>query len=163
MEHATEVWSLINSMFTSRSGANVTHLRAVLSHTKKLNMTADQYVAQMKGFAIEIVAAGHTIDDDELRDHILNGLDKEYNPVFESINAMPMCMVSDVHDLLRAFEQRWNMLSSGNSKGFESSANSKSCGRGGGRDYYKKNNHGRPCGHEEDRGRNGGGGRHPPQ
>jgi hypothetical protein len=82
MEHAAEVWSLINSMFTSRSGANVTHLCAALSNTKKLNTTTDQYVTKMKGFATELVTAGRTIDDDELRDHILNGLDKEYNPVF---------------------------------------------------------------------------------
>jgi hypothetical protein len=104
MENAAKVWSLINSMFTSRSGANVTHLRAVLSNMKKINMTADQYVNKMKGFATELVAAGHTIDDDELRDHILNGLDEEYNPVFASVNAMTTCMVSDLQDLLKAFE-----------------------------------------------------------
>jgi hypothetical protein len=105
MEHAAQVWSLIGSMFTSRSGANVTHLRAALSNTKKINMTADQYVDKMKGFATELIAAGRTIDDDELRDHILNGLDEEYNPVFASVNAMPMCTVSDLQDLLRAFER----------------------------------------------------------
>jgi hypothetical protein len=53
MEHAAQVWSLINFMFSSRSGANVTHLRAALSNTKKINMTADQYVDKMKGFATE--------------------------------------------------------------------------------------------------------------
>jgi hypothetical protein len=105
MEHAAEVWSPINSMFTSRSGANVTHLRAALSNTKKINMTADQYVNKMKGFATELAAAGRTIDDDELHDDILNGLDEEYNPVFASVNAMTTCTVSDLQDLLRAFER----------------------------------------------------------
>jgi hypothetical protein len=161
MEHAAEVWSLISSMFTSRSGANVTHLCAALSNTKKINMTADEYVDQMKGFATELAAGGRTIDDDELRDHILNGLDEEYNLVFASVNAMTTCTVSDLQDLLRAFEHRQNMLSSGNPKGFESSANSASRGGGGGRGYYKKNNQGRPRGREEERGRNGGGGRRP--
>jgi histone deacetylase 1/2 len=73
-----------------------------------------------------------------------------------------MCTVSELQDLRRAFERRQGMLSSGNPKGFESSANSASCG-GGGRGYYKKNNQGRPHGREEDNGRNGGGGRHLPQ
>jgi hypothetical protein len=163
MEHAAQVWTLINSMFASRSGANVTHLRAALSNTKKINMIADQCIDKMKGFATELVAAGRTIDDDELRDHILNGLDEEYNPVFASVSAKTNCTVSDLHDLLRAFERHQNMLSSGNPKGFESLANSASRGGGGGRGYYKKNNHGRPRGHEEDKGRNGGGGRRPPQ
>jgi hypothetical protein len=57
-------------------GANVTHLHAALSNTKKINMTADQYVAKMKGFATELIATGRTIDNDELCDHILSGLDK---------------------------------------------------------------------------------------
>jgi hypothetical protein len=163
MEHAAEVWSLINSMFTSTLGANVTHLHVALSNTKKINMPADQYIAKMKGFATELFTAGRTIDDDELRDHILNNLDEEYNPLFALVNAMTMCMVIDLHDLLRAFEQCHNMLSSGNLKGFEFLENSASFGGGGSRGYYKKNNHGRPHGREEDRGRNGGGSRRPPQ
>jgi hypothetical protein len=152
MEHAAEVWSLINSMFTSRLGANITHLHAVLSNTKKINMTADQYVDKMKGFATELIAAGHTIEDDELRDHILNGLDEEYNPVFASVSAMTTCTVSDLQDLHRAFEHRQSMLSSGNPKGFESSVNSASRGGGCGRGYYKKKNQGCPRGREEERG-----------
>jgi hypothetical protein len=104
MEHAAQVWSLISSMFTSRSGANVTHLSAALSKMKNINMTTDQYVDKMKGFATELVSISCTIDNDEHRDHILNSLDEEYNPVFASVNAMPMCTVSDLQDLLRAFE-----------------------------------------------------------
>ncbi|KAK1699417.1 hypothetical protein QYE76_016176 [Lolium multiflorum] len=155
MEHAAEVWELVNSMYTSRSKANVTHLRAALSNTKKLNMDADQYVAKMKGFATELIAAGRSIDDDELRDHILNGLDEEYDGVFALVNAMTNCTVSDLHDLIRASDMRKKMLSGGDPKGFESSVNSASRGRGN----YKKNYHGRPRDREEDRWRNGGGGR----
>jgi hypothetical protein len=47
MEHAAEVSTLINSMFTSGSGVNVTHLHGALSNKKKLNMAAGQYVAKM--------------------------------------------------------------------------------------------------------------------
>ncbi|KAK1668456.1 hypothetical protein QYE76_056615 [Lolium multiflorum] len=117
---------------SSKSKANVTHLRGALSNTKKLNMSADQYIAKIKGFATERIAAGRTIDDDELRDLILNGLGEDYNGVVAAVNAMTSC------------------------SGFESSVNSASRRRS-----YKKNNHGRPRVREEDRGRNGGGERRP--
>ncbi|KAK1606145.1 hypothetical protein QYE76_029818 [Lolium multiflorum] len=167
LEHAADVWSLVNNLFASRSKANVSHLRGALSNTKKLNMTADQYIAKMRGFATELVAAGRTIEEDELVDLILNGLDEDYNGLVASVNAMTTpCSVSDFHGLLSAFDTRQNMLSGGNAqKRFESSANSASrgCDRRDG--YYKKNyqGHGRPRGREEERGRDGGGGRRPPQ
>jgi hypothetical protein len=79
MEHAADVWDLINKLFASRSKANVTHLCGALSNTKKLNMRADQYIGKMRGFATELIDAGRTIEDDELVDLILNGLDEDYN------------------------------------------------------------------------------------
>ncbi|KAK1628605.1 hypothetical protein QYE76_002920 [Lolium multiflorum] len=93
MEHAAEVWDLVNSMFMSRSKLNVTHLRGALSNTKKLNMSAGQYVAKMKGFATELIAAGRPIEEDELRDLILNGLDEEYDGVWASVNGMTNCTI----------------------------------------------------------------------
>ena len=88
MEHPADVWNLINNLFASRSKDNVTHLPGVLSNTKKLNMTADQYVAKMKGFATELIVVGRTIEDDELVDLILNSLSDYYNGFVASINAM---------------------------------------------------------------------------
>jgi hypothetical protein len=100
LEHAADVWCFVKGMFESKSKANVTHLRGALSNTKKLNMSADQYIAKIKGFATERIAAGRTIDDDELRDLILNGLGEDYNGVVAAVNAMTSCSVSDLHDLI---------------------------------------------------------------
>ena len=86
-------------------------------------------MAEMKGFATELVAAGRTIEDDELVDLILNGLDEDYNGLVASVNAMTNCTVSDLHALLVAFDMRQNMLRGGGQKSFESSANSATRGR----------------------------------
>jgi hypothetical protein len=165
MEHAADVWDLINKMFASRSKANVTHLRGALSNTKKLNMMADQYIGKMRGFATELITAGRTIEDDELVDLILNGLDEDYNGLVTTVNAMTTYTVSELHDLISAHDQRQDMLSSGDGhKKFESSANSANRGRGR-RDVYNNKNHyhGHPNGRGGGGGRGGGRGRHPLQ
>jgi hypothetical protein len=43
--------STTNGLFASRTKEDVTNLRGALSNIKKLNMTADEYVAKMRGFA----------------------------------------------------------------------------------------------------------------
>jgi hypothetical protein len=79
-------------------------------------MTANQYMGKMKGFTTELVAGGCTIDDDELVDLILNDIDKDYNKLVSMVNALKNRTVSDLHDLICAFDMRQNMLSSGDKK-----------------------------------------------
>jgi hypothetical protein len=43
-------------------------------NTKKLNMTAQHYISKMKGYASKLAAARKIVDDDELKDYIMNGL-----------------------------------------------------------------------------------------
>jgi hypothetical protein len=38
-------------------------LRGSLSNTKKLDMTADKYLAKMKGFVFELATVGIKVDD----------------------------------------------------------------------------------------------------
>ena len=104
LEHAAEVWALINLIFASRSKASRASLRGGLANTKKLGMTADQYVAKMRGFAIELIATGCDIEDEELVEFMLNGLDAEYNGLVSAVNAMDTCSVSDLHGLLAAHD-----------------------------------------------------------
>jgi hypothetical protein len=144
LEHAADVWDLVNGLFVSRTKANVTHLRAALSNTKKMNMTADDYVGKMRGFATELTVAGRIIEEEELVDLILNGLDEDYNELFSTVQAMTKCTVSDLQSLIRAFDARQNMLSGGgDQKRFESSANSASRDRGRRNGNYNDNHNGR--------------------
>ncbi|KAK1667743.1 hypothetical protein QYE76_055902 [Lolium multiflorum] len=67
LEHASEVWATVEDIFASQSRAKVNMLRGALSNTKKLDSTAAQYIAKMKGFVSELAAAGKHVDDDELK------------------------------------------------------------------------------------------------
>jgi hypothetical protein len=43
----------------------------------------------MKGFASELATAGKTVDDDELKDYMMNGLDGSYNGFVASLKVVP--------------------------------------------------------------------------
>ena len=154
----------------------VSFLRGALANTKKLDKTAEQYIAMMKGFAAELVATGKQVDDDEVRDYILAGLDGEYNSLVASINANPSTTLNDMCAQLTAYDFRNKMLSE--SAGiFSSSANvagrssnngyrsHNSGGQGrqrGGHGYQPRRNHGQNRGHgRRGRGRGRGRGRVP--
>ncbi|KAK1678516.1 hypothetical protein QYE76_039364 [Lolium multiflorum] len=96
LEHTSEVWATVEDIFSSQSRAKVNMLRGALSNTKKLDHTATQYIAKMKGFVSELAAAGKHVDDDELKGYILNGLDGDYNPLVASINAVPSTTLNDL-------------------------------------------------------------------
>jgi hypothetical protein len=65
----------------------------------------------MKGYASELATAGKHVDDDELKDYILNGLDESFNSLVASINAVPSTSLSDMFSQLLSCETRDNMLS----------------------------------------------------
>ena len=141
LEHAADVWGALTAMHTTQSKARVTTLRGALTNTKKEELTAAQYIAKMKGFASELVAAGKGVDDDELRDYILNGLDSGYNSLVASINAVPTTMLHDMCSQLEAYDLRQQMLAAfgQNTGSFSSSVNAATRGRynrGGGQQRY---------------------------
>ena len=89
LEHASEVWQAITTLYSSQSKARITMLHGALSNTKKNELSIVQYITKMKGFASELSAAGKKVDDDAMKDYILNGLDGDYNPIVASINSVP--------------------------------------------------------------------------
>jgi hypothetical protein len=80
METASEVWGAIKAIFASQSQTRVSNLRVALARTKKDNMTMEQFFNKMKGYADEPAAAGRSIDEEELVEYLLAGLDESYNP-----------------------------------------------------------------------------------
>ncbi|KAK1665884.1 hypothetical protein QYE76_054043 [Lolium multiflorum] len=132
VEHCVEVWASIQHLFSSQSKAQINTLHGSLSNTKKLDMKAEKYITKMKGFAMELAAAGKKIDDDELKGYILNGLGAAYTPFVASINAVPSTTLADMCAQLTAYDQREAMLSeTGQEVGsFQTSANDAARGRG---------------------------------
>ena len=63
-------------------------------------MTAAQFISKMKGFTSELAAAGKKVDDDELKDYILNGLDGDYNPIVASSQANPAMKLNDTCSMI---------------------------------------------------------------
>jgi hypothetical protein len=87
-------------------------LRGALANTKKLEMTATQFIAKMKGFVSELVVAGKRVDDDdELKGYILTGLDGEYTLFVASINDVPPTTFTDMCSKLQAYDYRQSTLS----------------------------------------------------
>ena len=49
----------------------------------------------MKSCAFELTTTGKKVDDDELKDYILNSLDGDYNPLIASINIVPSTTLTE--------------------------------------------------------------------
>ncbi|XP_071680467.1 uncharacterized protein [Lolium perenne] len=162
MDTAAEVWGAIKAMFASQSRTRVSNLRVALARTKRENMTAAQYFTKMKGFADELAAAGRPIDEEELVEYLLAGLDDQYNPLFAAIgaNGAADLTVADLYSQVSAYDSRIELLTDGAVGG--SSVNSASRGRGGprGRGQYGGRRGGRGYGNRG-HGRRGGGNGNP--
>lgn len=85
----------------------------------------------MKSIADEMAAAGNKLDDDEIIEYILNGLDADYNPFVSSVTMKDNLTLSDLYAQLLAYEAR--LLQQHNDGGRSySSANAATRGRGRG-------------------------------
>jgi hypothetical protein len=73
-------------------------------------MTAQQYITKMKGYASELAAAGKPVDDDELTDYIMNGLDGSFNNLVAAINDVPSTSLNDMCSQILSCETRDQML-----------------------------------------------------
>jgi hypothetical protein len=115
--HAADVWSAIHELFSSQSKSRVSNIRGALTNTKKLDMTAQQYITKMKGYASVLATAGKKVDDDELRDYIMNGLDGSYNGFVAALKVVPSTTLNDMCSQLLSYENCDAMLSNSQAPG----------------------------------------------
>jgi hypothetical protein len=113
-------------MFSSQTRAHVVNMRLALTSTFKGNMTVTKYIGRMKALGDEMAAAVRKLEDDELVEYILTGLDS----VSTVLARTDPISVSELYSLMPAFETRVDLRTKGNS--FRSSANIVSHGRGRG-------------------------------
>jgi hypothetical protein len=92
-------------------------------------MSMSDYINKMKSLDDDMAAADQPLGPKELVGYILTRLDHEYNPmVLIVITYIEPITVSDLYNQLLTYEQRMDRQNSG----IQSSANSASCGHGGG-------------------------------
>jgi hypothetical protein len=110
-EIAAEVWQAIETMFASKTRARAVNTRLALATTQKDNMTVTEYIGKMRFLGDEMSAAGRPLEDDELVEYILTGLDDEFDPVVSSVLARTEAIsVSELYSQLLAFEIQLDLL-----------------------------------------------------
>jgi hypothetical protein len=122
---------VIETMFSSQTRARAVNTRLALSTARKGSNTVAEYVGKMKSLGDEMAAAGRPLEDDELVEYILTGLDEEYDSVVSSAlgRAEPIS-VSELYSQMLAFETRINLHNNGHSSGSLANVTNRH-GRGG--------------------------------
>jgi histone deacetylase 1/2 len=132
----TALWSAIEDMFSSQNRARAVNTRLALATTRKGNMTIAEYVGKMQALGDQMVAAGQPLEEEELVEYILTGLDEDFNPIVSALIARKeKATVSEAYQQLLAFENHMDLLGIGHSGSSANSANRGGRGNGGGRGY----------------------------
>ena len=102
--------------------------RMALANNKKGTSSVTEYIAKMQSLGDEMASAGKPLDDEDLVQYILTGLDEDFDYVVNSVLArVEPITVSELTAQMLSFESRVDLRSSGSS----SSANFARRGRGG--------------------------------
>jgi hypothetical protein len=125
---ATEAWKEIQGMFASQIRARTVNIRLALGNTRKGDMSVVEYFRKMKVLGDEMKAAGRPLDDEELVEYILTGLDEEYTLLVSTLCAsVEPISINELFSQLLNFETRVSPFSNDHF----CSANSMGRGRGG--------------------------------
>jgi hypothetical protein len=123
---AVNAWKILEEQLASQTRARTVNVRMALATTRKGNLSVVEYLAKMQGPGNDMAAAGKPLDDEDLVQYILAGLDEDYDSVVNSVLAHPQAIsVGELTAQMLAFESRVDLHSSGSG----SSANL--AGRGG--------------------------------
>jgi hypothetical protein len=131
-ETTVEAWQAIDAMFLLQTRARAVNTRLALSTVCKGNMTMAEYIGRMHSLGDGMAATGIPLDDDELFEYILTGLDEEYASLVSSVLAhLDPISVGEVYSPMLAFETRIDLHNKNNSSGSSANAVSRGRGRGG--------------------------------
>jgi hypothetical protein len=98
-------------MFSSQTRARVVNTRMALANTKKGNTSTAEYFTKMRALGDEMNVAGRKLEDEELVEYILAGLDFKYNPVVSAVVArVEPISISELYTQVLAFEMRLELM-----------------------------------------------------
>jgi hypothetical protein len=86
-ETTMALWAAIEDMFSSQNRARALNTRHALATMKKGNSTIAEFVGKMKALGDEMVALGQPLEEEELVEYILSGLDSDFNPIVSALIA----------------------------------------------------------------------------
>jgi hypothetical protein len=92
-----------------------------LANTHKGSLSVAEYLAKMQSLGNDMSATGKPLDDEDLVQYILAGLDEDYDSVVNSVLTHPQAItVSELTSQMLAFESRIDLHSgsSGSSANF---------------------------------------------
>lgn len=123
-ETVAPAWAAIETMFSSKTRAHALNTRLALAAAQKGNQFVTDHIGKMWTLGDEMDATGRPLNDDELVDYIITGLNMDFNPIISALVArMESVSVSELFNQLLAFETRMELLGGGNSGSSVNAAN----------------------------------------
>jgi hypothetical protein len=140
-----EAWKILEDQLATQTRAHAVNTRMALATTRKGSLSVAKYLAKMQALDNDMAMAGKPLNDEDLVQYILAGLDEDFDSVVNSVLAHPQAItVSELAAQMLSFQSQVDLRNGGSC----SSTNFARRGRGGFR-------------HGGGRGRGGRGGRTP--
>ena len=86
METSKQVWTALQTRFSSQSRSRISHLKRQLQTLTQSTKSCSDYLENAKNLADQLVAAGKPVDDQDLIFFLLGGLQSSYTPFVTSFN-----------------------------------------------------------------------------
>jgi uncharacterized membrane protein YgcG len=133
-ETTTAVWDALEVIFASRTRAHAVNTSLALAIAQKGNQSVAEYVGKMHSLGDEMEATGRKLDDAELVEYILSGLDYDFNPIISALGARTEPVsVDELYSQLLVFGTRMELVTGGGNNSGSSANMANRGGRGGGR------------------------------
>jgi hypothetical protein len=99
-------------MFASQTRAQTVNVQLALGNTCKGDSSISEYIGKMKSLGDQMEAAGRPLEDEELIQYILTGLDEEHTSLVSALCArVEPLSISELFSQLLNFETYINLFS----------------------------------------------------
>jgi hypothetical protein len=113
---AAQAWEKLEEQFTSQTRACAITTRMALATSRKGSLSVAGYLAKMQGLANDMAAVEKALDDEDLVQYILSGLDEDYDSVVNSVLSQTILItVSELATQMISFEARVDLRSNSSS------------------------------------------------
>jgi hypothetical protein len=89
---AADAWKTSEGQLASQTRARVVNTSMALATTHKGNLSVAEYLVKMQGLGNDMAIARRPLDDEDLVQYILVGLDEDYDFVVNSVLARPLAI-----------------------------------------------------------------------